>query len=60
MEPTDVKKILESVASGDLAVDDAMIQLRMQPFSDLGFAKIDHHRAIRQNVGESSTARARR
>ena len=58
MEPTDVKKILESVASGDLAVDDAMIQLRIQPFSDLGFAG-SITTALSGPLARSSTARAR-
>ncbi len=44
--------ILEGVASGRVSVDDAMLGLRMMPFEDLGFAKVDHHREVRQGVPE--------
>ena len=47
-----VKDILEQVRSGALSTDEAMLRLKAQPFEDLGFAKIDHHRAIRQGAGE--------
>ena len=48
----DVKNILEQVKNGTLSTDEAMLQLKAQPFEDLGYAKIDHHRAIRQGAGE--------
>ena len=48
----DVKKILQALRCGDITVEDALLKLKMQPFSDLGFAKIDDHRAIRQGAGE--------
>lgn len=44
--------ILEQVAAGTMAVDEALVQLRRSPFDDLGFAKVDHHRGLRQGVGE--------
>lgn len=44
--------LLRKVASGEVAVEDAALQLREAPFEDLGFAKVDHHRSIRQGVGE--------
>lgn len=47
-----IKDILEQVRSGELSTDEAMLRLKAQPFEDLGFAKIDHHRAIRQGAGE--------
>ena len=46
------REILEGVASGRVSVDDAMLGLRMMPFEDLGFAKVDHHREVRQGVPE--------
>ena len=52
MEQRDVKALLQEVASGELSVDDALVQLKVKPFSDLGFAKVDHHRAVRQGVSE--------
>lgn len=47
-----LRDMLESVSQGKLSVDDAVLQLKMQPFEDLGFAKIDHHRSVRQGAGE--------
>ena len=43
---------MEKVSSGDMSVDDALLRLRMEPFQDLGFAKVDHHRGLRQGVPE--------
>ncbi|MGD2109269.1 MAG: nickel pincer cofactor biosynthesis protein LarB [Phycisphaerae bacterium] len=42
-----VRKLLEGVRRGEQSVDEAVTRLRSMPFEDLGFAKIDHHRAIR-------------
>lgn len=52
MEQRELNELLQAVATGDLAPDEAAAQLRMQPFSDLGFAKVDHHRGIRQGAPE--------
>ena len=48
----DVKTMLQSVENGTLSVEDALVQLKEAPFTDLGFAKVDHHRAIRQGAAE--------
>jgi NCAIR mutase (PurE)-related protein len=40
------------VANGGLSVEEALLRLKMEPFEDLGFAKLDHHRSLRQGVGE--------
>lgn len=42
-----LRQLLQSVLQGECSVDDAMVKLRSLPFADLGFAKVDHHRAIR-------------
>jgi pyridinium-3,5-biscarboxylic acid mononucleotide synthase len=42
-----LRKLLESVRAGDEPINGAIAQLRAMPFEDLGFAKVDHHRAIR-------------
>ena len=47
-----VKEILEKVKSGDVSVEDAFLALKAKPFEDIGFAKIDTHRRIRQGAGE--------
>ena len=49
---TDVEKLLEQVKSGEVSVDEAVLILKQEPFTDLGFAKVDTHRAIRQGAGE--------
>ena len=48
----DTKTILEQVSAGDLTVEQALLQLKLAPFEDLGFAKVDHHRALRQGTAE--------
>ena len=52
MEQKELKKLLEEVASGQTDIDSAMLKLKLQPFENLGFAKIDHHRGIRQGAAE--------
>ncbi len=42
-----LRELLEAVQTGEQSVEKAMTRLRAMPFEDLGFAKIDHHRAIR-------------
>ena len=52
MEQTDLKNLLVQVAEGKTSVEQAMEQLKNLPFEDLGFAKVDHHRALRQGTAE--------
>ncbi len=49
---TEAKQILEAVRDGHISVDDALLKLKAEPFDDLGFAKPDHHRALRQGAAE--------
>ncbi|MBP5156808.1 MAG: 1-(5-phosphoribosyl)-5-amino-4-imidazole-carboxylate carboxylase, partial [Treponema sp.] len=46
------KKLLEDVRDGTVSVDDALAQIKQQPFMELGFAKPDLHRKARQGVAE--------
>ena len=46
------KQILEAVQNGSLSVDDALLKLKTEPYEDIGFAKVDLHRKIRQGVAE--------
>ena len=48
----DTKAILEAVSAGDLSVEDALLRIKQEPFTDLGFAKVDHHRKVRQGAAE--------
>jgi len=43
---------MEQVREGSLGVDAALARLRHMPFEDLGFAKVDHHRALRHGMPE--------
>lgn len=52
MERGEIEKILQSVASGELSVSDAILAVKSEPFGDLGYAKPDYHRAVRQGVSE--------
>ena len=52
MEKTQLTQLLQDVAQGAVSVEDARLQLQMEPFSDLGFAKPDLHRGLRQGAGE--------
>src|SRR5579859_1122473 len=52
MDVERLKRLLEGVQAGEVAVDEALSALRLLPFEDLGFAKIDHHRALRNGFPE--------
>lgn len=52
MEKRDLSELLRAVADGSLAPEDAELQVRSQPFADLGYAKVDTHRGVRQGVSE--------
>lgn len=52
MSQLDILHILEQVKGGQLEPAEAMTKLKMEPFQDLGFAKVDHHRELRQGVAE--------
>jgi NCAIR mutase (PurE)-related protein len=47
-----LRVLLERVATGEVAADRAAAELRDLPFADLGFAKVDHHRELRQGHTE--------
>ena len=52
MEQRAIKALLEQVAAGQVDVNDALLKLKMEPFEELGFAKLDSHRGLRQGVAE--------
>ena len=52
MEQRAIKALLEQVAAGQVNVDDALLQLKLEPFQELGYAKLDSHRGLRQGVAE--------
>ena len=48
----DILSVLQDVQSGALTPEDALLHLKLAPFEDLGYAKVDYHRAVRQGVPE--------
>ena len=52
MDKDKTREILLKVAEGKISVDDAMMNLKTAPFEDVGFARIDHHRKLRQGAAE--------
>ncbi|HUQ92871.1 MAG TPA: nickel pincer cofactor biosynthesis protein LarB [Bryobacteraceae bacterium] len=52
MNQENLKTLLEQVRTGVVDVEAALVRLRHMPFEDLGFAKVDHHRALRQGWPE--------
>jgi len=53
MDEPALRQLLEDVRSGAVHPDDAAARLRRLPFTDLGFARVDHHRALRQGIAEA-------
>ncbi len=53
MDEPALRQLLDDVRSGVLHPDDAVAALRRLPFADLGFARVDHHRELRQRTGEA-------
>jgi NCAIR mutase (PurE)-related protein len=52
LDPAQLRQLLDDVRSGTVEVDAALDRLRHMPFEDLGFAKVDHHRALRHGMPE--------
>ncbi len=52
MNQNQLTDLLKNVAEGKISVQEAVLQLKQEPFEDLEFAKLDHHRGIRQGVAE--------
>ena len=49
---SDIRQLLEAVRAGETSVDDALLEIKKAPFEDIGYAKVDLHRKIRQGVAE--------
>jgi len=48
----DIRNILEGVSDGTVSIDEALLKLKMKPFEDIGYAKVDMHRKLRQGAAE--------
>ena len=60
MDKSHIKKILESIQSGELSVDAAFRKIKHLPYEDLSFAKVDHHRHIRLGIPEVIFAKGKK
>lgn len=49
---SEIRKTLEAVKSGELSVEEALLSIKKEPFTDIGYAKVDLHRGIRQGAAE--------
>ena len=49
---SNLQELLNAVADGSISPEEAAVKLRMEPFEDLGYAKVDHHRKVRQGAAE--------
>src|SRR5215467_14029175 len=52
MDASALREIFKQVKNGRISPDDGVARLRHLPFEDLGFAKVDHHRALRAGMPE--------
>ncbi|KPU45900.1 AIR carboxylase [Oxobacter pfennigii] len=52
METDSLKALLENVRSGNVSTEEALLKLKKMPFEDIGFAKVDNHRALRVGYPE--------
>src|SRR3979411_1397895 len=52
MDQNQLRVLLEGVRSGDVEIGTALDRMRHLPFEDLGYAKLDHHRALRHGLTE--------
>ena len=49
---SEIRQLLEAVRAGETSVDDALLEIKKAPFEDIGYAKVDLHRKIRQGAAE--------
>lgn len=52
MEQKELLNLLNKVSNGQIMPSEALLKLKEEPFEDLGFAKVDHHRELRQGMAE--------
>ena len=52
MEQQELLQVFRQLRAGEISEEEALLKVKLQPFEDLGFAKLDHHRAIRQGAAE--------
>lgn len=53
MDPREIERLLQAVRDGSVTPQEAFERLKALPYEDLGFAKVDHHRALRRGFPEA-------
>jgi pyridinium-3,5-biscarboxylic acid mononucleotide synthase len=53
MDELDVRQLVSDIGTGACSADEAVARLRRLPFTELGYAKVDHHRPLRQGLAEA-------
>src|SRR6266536_6073163 len=59
MNEEQLRSLCEQVREGSVGIDSALDRMRHMPFEDLGFAKVDHHRALRHGMPEVILAKGK-
>ena len=59
MDQDHLRSLFEQVRDGAVDINTAMNRMRHMPFEDLGFAKVDHHRALRHGMPEVILAKGK-
>lgn len=49
---SEIRQMLEAVQQGTMSVDEALLAIKKEPFADIGYAKVDLHRSVRQGAAE--------
>lgn len=49
---SEIRRVLEAVRTGDMPVEEALLKIKVAPFEDIGYAKVDLHRKARQGAAE--------
>lgn len=52
MDQHEARRLLQGVRQGQVDVEEALLRLKTEPYDDLGYAKLDHHRGLRQGIAE--------
>jgi NCAIR mutase (PurE)-related protein len=53
MDELELRNLVNDIGQGVCSVDEALSRLRKLPFAELGYAKVDHHRSLRQGLAEA-------
>ena len=50
MDKNELRSLLRDVSEGRLSPDDAVMKIKTEPYRDIGYAKVDMHRGVRQGI----------